>query len=70
MDKGVVLITGGASGIGFAVAGQLGRAGYTVAVLGRNTQSGRQAATVAKARIRKSKSQSPITLGDYDHASK
>jgi 3-oxoacyl-[acyl-carrier protein] reductase len=45
MDKGVVLITGGASGIGFAVAGQLGRAGYTVAVLGRNTQSGRQAAT-------------------------
>ena len=45
MDNGVALITGGASGIGFAVAAQLGRAGYTVVVLGRNTESGRQAAT-------------------------
>ena len=45
MDNGVALITGGASGIGFAVAAQLGRAGYTVAVLGRNAESGRQAAT-------------------------
>lgn len=45
MDNGVALITGGASGIGFAVAAQLGRAGYTVVVMGRNTESGRQAAT-------------------------
>ncbi|NCG02589.1 MAG: SDR family NAD(P)-dependent oxidoreductase [Actinomycetales bacterium] len=45
MDNGVALITGGASGIGFAVAAQLGRAGYTGVVLGRNTESGRQAAT-------------------------
>jgi len=45
MDNGVALITGGASGIGFAVAAQLCRAGYTVVVLGRNTESGRQAAT-------------------------
>ena len=45
MDNGVALITGGASGIGFAVAAQLGRAGHTVVVLGRNTESGRQAAT-------------------------
>ena len=44
MNKGVALITGGASGIGFAVARQLGRVGYTVAVLGRNTESGTRAA--------------------------
>lgn len=43
-DRGVALITGGASGIGFAVASQLGRAGYTVAVLGSTTERGESAA--------------------------
>jgi NAD(P)-dependent dehydrogenase (short-subunit alcohol dehydrogenase family) len=44
VERGVALITGGASGIGFAVASQLGRAGYTVAVLGSTPESGKRAA--------------------------
>ena len=39
-DMGVALITGGASGIGFAAATQLGQLGYTIVVLGSSTQSG------------------------------
>ena len=42
--QGIALVTGGASGIGFAVAKQLGLAGFTVAVLGSTTESGRRAA--------------------------
>ena len=44
-DRGTALITGGASGIGFAVAKQLGQAGFTVAVLGSTAESGKRAAT-------------------------
>ncbi|SHI32324.1 NAD(P)-dependent dehydrogenase, short-chain alcohol dehydrogenase family [Hymenobacter daecheongensis DSM 21074] len=40
-DK-VCLVTGGTSGIGRAVAGQLGREGGRVAVLGRNAPEGRE----------------------------
>jgi 3-oxoacyl-[acyl-carrier protein] reductase len=43
-DMGVALITGGASGIGFAAATQLGQLGYTIVVLGSSTQSGERAA--------------------------
>lgn len=44
VDQGTALITGGASGIGFAVAKQLGRAGFTVTVLGNTSESGKRAA--------------------------
>jgi 3-oxoacyl-[acyl-carrier protein] reductase len=44
VDRGVALITGGASGIGFAVASQLGQAGYTVVVLGSTMERGQSAA--------------------------
>jgi 3-oxoacyl-[acyl-carrier protein] reductase len=43
-DQGIALITGGASGIGFAVAKALGLAGFTVAVLGSTPESGQRAA--------------------------
>jgi len=45
VERGLALITGGASGIGFAIASQLGQAGYTVVVLGSTTESGLQAAS-------------------------
>jgi NAD(P)-dependent dehydrogenase (short-subunit alcohol dehydrogenase family) len=44
-DRGIALITGGASGIGFAVAATLGLAGHTVVVLGSTPESGQRAAT-------------------------
>lgn len=42
--QGSALITGGASGIGFAIAKQLGLSGVTVTVLGSTPESGRRAA--------------------------
>jgi 3-oxoacyl-[acyl-carrier protein] reductase len=43
-NQGIALITGGASGIGFAVATALGLAGYSVVVLGSTEESGQRAA--------------------------
>lgn len=43
-NQGTALITGGASGIGFAVAKQLGLSGWMVTVLGSTPESGERAA--------------------------
>lgn len=49
MEGKLAVITGGAQGIGFAAGTALGKAGATVVLLGRTTQSGQQAADLLQA---------------------
>ncbi len=49
MEKRLAVITGGAQGIGFAAGVLLGRAGATVVLLGRTSESGQRAAELLQA---------------------